>query len=47
MQLLRLELAKTTAICVGRRAGLEPYFERHFELIADPKTGLVTLREKT
>lgn len=45
MQLLRNELAQTTAICVGRRRGLEAYFDRILTLAREPRTGLVKLQE--
>ena len=45
MELLRSDLACTTAIFVGRREGLDAYFDRVLSLSTDPGTGIVTLRE--
>ena len=45
MELLRSELAQATVICVGRRAGLEPYFERRLALVYEPERRISVLRE--
>ncbi len=46
MELLRTDLICTTAIFVGRREGLDAYFDRVLALSTDPCTGIVTLREE-
>ena len=46
MALLHTDLARTTVICVGRRAGLEPYFDRILVLSADALANVVVLREQ-
>ena len=45
LELVSTDLARTTVICVGRRAGLERYFDRQLCLVADPGTGVSSLQE--
>ena len=45
LEFLSTDLARTTVICVGRRAGLERYFDRQLCLVADPATGVSSLQE--
>lgn len=46
LELLRTDLSTTTAICIGRRSGLESYFDRFLMLTRDSATGEVSLCEK-
>jgi putative ATP-binding cassette transporter len=45
MELLRTDLRSTTTICIGRRAGLECYFDRFVTLTREKGSGEVVLRE--